>query len=64
MYGVQARKDGKGRAVPDFWQEHADAWLHGYDGEATAGPATTMPVGDLMEAEVDEAAVGKPDLGT
>lgn len=25
MYGAQARKDGKERAVPDFWQENADA---------------------------------------
>ncbi|BCG73870.1 hypothetical protein MesoLj113a_50280 [Mesorhizobium sp. 113-1-2] len=28
MYGAQARKDGKERAVPPFWQENADVWLH------------------------------------
>lgn len=25
MYGAQARKDGKGRVVPKFWDEFADA---------------------------------------
>ncbi|WP_288142476.1 hypothetical protein [Mesorhizobium sp.] len=32
QYGVQARKDGKERQVPEFWQEYAEAWLQGYDG--------------------------------
>ena len=32
MYGAQARKDGKERAVPEHWQEHADAWRQGFDG--------------------------------
>jgi len=32
MYGAQARKDGKERVVPEFWQEYADAWLQGVDG--------------------------------
>ena len=27
MYGQQARKDGKERAVPEYWAEHAEAWL-------------------------------------
>ncbi|WP_196813687.1 hypothetical protein [Mesorhizobium sp. L2C066B000] len=37
MYGAQARKDGKERAVPAYWQEHADAWLQGFDGVAVDG---------------------------
>jgi len=35
MYGVQARKDGKARDVPQYWDEYADAWLKGFDGEQT-----------------------------
>ncbi|WP_246740751.1 hypothetical protein [Mesorhizobium sp. NZP2298] len=46
MYGAQARKDGKERVVPEFWQEHADAWLQGLDGvvldsEVKAGRSVT-----------------------
>lgn len=33
QYGQQAKKDGRSRDVPEFWQEHAEAWLKGYDGE-------------------------------
>lgn len=31
MYGAQAQKDGK-RAVPPYWEEHADPWLQGLTG--------------------------------
>jgi hypothetical protein len=62
MYGAQARKDGKDRVVPDFWQEHADAWLEGFD--VVPGGGKVKPVRPEMEGEVDEAAVGKPDAGT
>ncbi|MBZ9942281.1 hypothetical protein LB533_14380 [Mesorhizobium sp. BR1-1-13] len=55
MYGAQARKDGKERAVPDFWQEHAEAWLQGYDGLPIGGEI--KPVATTMEAEADEDAV-------
>lgn len=64
MYGAHARKDDKERIVPDYWQEHADAWLQGFDGEPIAGAGTPKPVGDQMEAEVDEAGVGGPTPGT
>ncbi|TPJ84090.1 hypothetical protein FJ422_16265 [Mesorhizobium sp. B2-6-3] len=56
MYGAQARKDGKERAVPAYWQEHADAWLEGYDGAPLNGGP--KPISDRMEAEVDESAIG------
>lgn len=62
MYGAQARKDGKEREVPDFWQEHADAWLQGFDDVSAGGQVRPIRAG--MEAEVDEAAVGNPDAGT
>ena len=58
MYGAQARKDGKERAVPEFWQEHADAWLQGFADVPGDGAARAKPISDQMEAEVDEAAVG------
>ncbi|ESX84297.1 hypothetical protein X727_07605 [Mesorhizobium sp. L103C119B0] len=61
MYGAQARKDGKEREVPAYWQEHADAWLQGFDGVAMDGFGKTKTVNDEMEAEVDEAAVERPD---
>ena len=61
MYGAQARKDVKERAAPDYWQEHADAWLRGFDGAPTGDQA--KPVRTDMEAEVDEAAVGKSAPG-
>jgi hypothetical protein len=32
MYGAQARKDGKERAVPEYWDEWRDAWLQVFDG--------------------------------
>ncbi|ESW69076.1 hypothetical protein NKK52_07085 [Mesorhizobium sp. C277A] len=60
MYGAQARKDGKEREVPAYWQEHADAWLQGFDGVAMDGFGKTKTVKDEMEAEVDEAAVERP----
>lgn len=63
MYGFQARKDGKERAVPDFWQEFAHAWLEGFDGMAIAS-GQAKPVNSDMEAEVDEEAVGEPNPGT
>ncbi|ESX86949.1 hypothetical protein X755_29425, partial [Mesorhizobium sp. LNJC405B00] len=56
-----ARKDGKEREVPAYWQEHADAWLQGFDGVAMDGFGKTKTVNDEMEAEVDEAAVERPD---
>ncbi|MER8444734.1 hypothetical protein NKH52_16195 [Mesorhizobium sp. M1066] len=31
MYGAQARKEGKERSVPEYWEEQADAWLQGFD---------------------------------
>lgn len=55
MYGAQARKDGKERAVPDYWQEQADAWLQGFDG--TPAGVQAKPVSDRLETELDEAAV-------
>ncbi|UVK52419.1 hypothetical protein DBIPINDM_005789 [Mesorhizobium sp. AR02] len=60
LYGAQASKDGKERVVPAFWHEYADAWLQGYDGVPMAGSEKMKPVSEQMEAEVDEAAVGKP----
>ncbi|TPL87134.1 hypothetical protein [Mesorhizobium sp. B2-3-12] len=59
MYGVQARKDGKERAVPEFWQEQADAWLKGFDGEPLDGAVAQKPVSNSIEAEFDEVAVNK-----
>ena len=59
MYGLQAQKDGKERVVPPYWEEHADAWLQGYDGVPVAGMGKTKAVSDTMEAEVDEAAVDR-----
>jgi hypothetical protein len=57
MYGQQAHKDGKERAVPDYWVEHAEAWLQGFDGVSLG--AEPKPVGDRLEAELDEGAVSK-----
>ncbi|TPM94950.1 hypothetical protein [Mesorhizobium sp. B2-1-3A] len=59
MYGVQARKDGRERVVPDFWREHAEAWLQGFDGVALDGADKPKAVGAEMEAEVDDAAVAR-----
>ncbi|MBB6411502.1 hypothetical protein [Mesorhizobium sangaii] len=64
MYGVQARKDGKERVVPEVWDECADAWLQGFDGEPLIGADKAKPVGDQMEAEVDETAVSEPRQST
>lgn len=58
MYGAQARKDGKERSVPEYWEQQADAWLQGFDGDPMDGAVKVKPVGDQMEAEVDEGAVG------
>ncbi|MER9654383.1 hypothetical protein NKJ26_12820 [Mesorhizobium sp. M0152] len=63
MYGAQALKDGNERAVPAYWEEHADAWLQGFDGVPMAGLGKTKTVSDEMEAEVDEAAA-EPSAGT
>ena len=41
MYGVQARKDGKERVVPEYWTETAEAWLRGFDG--VLGAETSKP---------------------
>jgi hypothetical protein len=63
MYGAQARKDGKDRAVPPYWEEYAEAWLHGFDGVSSGG-AKPKPVSDQLEAELDEDAVKGPVAGT
>jgi hypothetical protein len=60
MYGAQARKDGKDRAVPDYWYDYADAWLQGFDGEFGAGAAKPKPVSYELESELDEAALSEP----
>ncbi|KRB29854.1 hypothetical protein ASD99_24430 [Mesorhizobium sp. Root695] len=59
MYGAQARKDGRERAVPQYWEEWGDAWLQGFDRVALEGGVKAKPVSDQMEAE-DEAAVDEP----
>jgi hypothetical protein len=59
MYGAQARKDGKERSVPEYWEEHADAWLQGFDDLPLADAGKVKPVSDQMEAEVDEAGVSE-----
>jgi hypothetical protein len=56
LYGAQARKDGKAREVPGYWQEHAEAWLQGFDGMPIAG-AKIKTVGDELEPELDESAI-------
>ncbi|MBZ9711579.1 hypothetical protein LB543_33400 [Mesorhizobium sp. ESP7-2] len=61
MYGVQARKDGKERTVPEYWQEQADAWLQGFDGEPLESAGVRLPVSNNIEAELDEAAVKKSE---
>ena len=60
MYGAQARKDGKERQVPAYWQEFAEAWLQGFDSDPS-GNAKTRSVSDQLEAELDETAVAKRD---
>ncbi|TPJ99483.1 hypothetical protein FJ872_30900 [Mesorhizobium sp. B2-5-9] len=44
MYGQQARKDGRERAVPEYWHEHADAWLQGFDGRLLEGGGVRRPI--------------------
>lgn len=61
LYGAQARKDGKERQVPEYWQPHADAWLQGFDGVPLAAATKNKPVSDQLEAELDESAVRKPE---
>jgi hypothetical protein len=46
--------------VPDYWNEWATAWLQGFDGDPLARTNVAKPVSDQLEAELDEAAVGKP----
>ncbi|WP_214477160.1 hypothetical protein [Mesorhizobium sp. dw_380] len=60
MYGAQARKDGKERLVPEYWQEFAEDWLQGFDGVPIAVAGKARPISDEMEAEVDEAGVSDP----
>lgn len=57
MHGSQARKDGKKRAVPPYWEAWRDAWLH-FDGAQLDDVAKAKPISDQIEAEVDETAVG------
>jgi hypothetical protein len=59
MYGAQARKDSKERAVPEYWEGWRDAWLQGFDGVPLDGSGNAKPVSDQMEVEVDEAAVDR-----
>jgi hypothetical protein len=58
MYGQQARKDGKERAVPEYWTEHADAWLLGFDGVPLG--SEPKPVDDQLEVELDDGAISNP----
>lgn len=46
MYGAQARKDGKDRHVPAYWEEWGDAWLQGFDGVPLDGSVKGKPVSD------------------
>ena len=57
MYGAQASRDGQLRIVPDYWQNWAEAWLQGFDGFPMDGSVKRKPVGDGLEAELDEVAV-------
>ncbi|WP_258591352.1 hypothetical protein [Mesorhizobium sp. AR07] len=52
---------GKGRVVPEYWQEYADAWVQGFDGVPLAVTNRIKPIGDQMEAEVDEAGVNEAE---
>lgn len=63
LYGSQARKDGKAREVPPYWQEYAEAWLQGFDGAPLAGPSVKA-VGDSLESELNETAVSPRPDGT
>ena len=60
MYGAQGRKDGKNRKVTDYWQEYADVWLQGFDGEPNAGATRAKLISDELEAELDETVVSDP----
>ncbi|MDG4874223.1 hypothetical protein P9273_03805 [Mesorhizobium sp. WSM4935] len=60
MYGQQARKDGKERSVPEYWTEHAEAWLQGFDGVPLG--SEPKPVSEQLEAELDEGAVRTPEV--
>ena len=64
MYGLQARKDGKERVVPEVWYESADGWLQGFDGEPIISADKARLVGDQTEAEVDETGVSEPRQST
>ncbi|MER9702176.1 hypothetical protein [Mesorhizobium sp. M0146] len=60
MYGIQARKDGKERAAPAYWQEHADTWLQGFGGEPMDGFGKIKTVNDEMEAEATKPPSSGP----
>ncbi|WP_245279221.1 hypothetical protein [Mesorhizobium loti] len=47
--------------MPGYWEEWHDAWLRGFDGVLVDGAGTTKSVSEMMEAEVDEAAVDRSD---
>jgi len=44
--------------VPEYWTEHAGAWLQGFDGVHLS--TELKPVGDQLEAELDEGAISEP----
>ena len=46
--------------MPDYWAEHADAWLNGFDGVSLG--REPKPVSGQLEAEFDEDAVSKGGL--
>lgn len=47
--------------MPPYWEEHAEAWLQGYDGVLLTGISKSKAVSDGMETEVDEADVERPE---
>ncbi|AZO14720.1 hypothetical protein EJ069_08235 [Mesorhizobium sp. M2A.F.Ca.ET.043.05.1.1] len=53
MYGQQARKDGKERAVPECW---AIMQLQGFGG-VSLGSEPRSPVSESFEGELAESAV-------
>lgn len=47
--------------MPEYWQEQADAWLQGFDGEPLESAGVRLPVSNNIEAELDEATVNKSE---